>query len=116
MVNIKLDLMYDPMTFPGTFTIFQASNSRSEESKEVNGSFLECRGTFQEPPGQLYEKYVHTLGHQFFGRRPQRGRSPVEHRGFLFIHPFIHLFVPPPYGGLGWLRGWSVSVLRRGGF
>ena len=27
------------------------------------------------------------------GQRPRRGRSPVEHRGILFIHSFSCLFV-----------------------
>ena len=31
-----------------------------------------------------------------FGQRPQRGRSPVEHRG-TFVCPFVCLFVPPPH-------------------
>ena len=35
-----------------------------------------------------------------FGQQPQRGRSPVKHRGLSFVHPSVHpficLFVPPP--------------------
>ena len=30
-----------------------------------------------------------------FRQRPQRGQSPVEHGGFLFVRSFVHLFVSP---------------------
>ena len=46
-----------------------------------------------------------------FGQRPQRGRSPVEHRG-TFVRPSVRSFVcPPPSSGPSGLKS-SLSGLQ----